>query len=154
MVITKKRKMMFSRMLEPLQACEKIYNATAFSTVPNYTNLVLSNGLFTGREKIKISVSNRPAENAIISVEHGIGDQLSPKKFLKMCTVQLKKIADAQEGAEIAPLVIRKNAGLIIVDELNFSRRCEILKNNLETGKINWSAGGVVIKTRDQDVPF
>ena len=100
MVITVGRKMMFSRMLEPLQACEKIYNATAFSTVPNYTNLVLSKGLFTGREKIKISVSNRPAENAIISVEHGIGDQLSPKKFLKMCTVQLKKIADAREGAD------------------------------------------------------
>lgn len=146
--------MMISRMLAHLQACGKIYHDTAFSTVPNFTSLVFSLGLFTGQEKIKMSVNNRPPENAIISVEHGIGLELDRKIFLKMCAAQLKKIADAKEGEEIPALVFYKNAVFTTDDEINFPRRCEILDNGLETGKKRWSAGGVVFKTREQDFPF
>lgn len=80
MIVTANKKMIVSRMLAHLQACEKIYHAAVFSTVPNYTSLVFSKGIFTGREKIKISVNNKPPENAIISVEHGAG--MSPKKSI------------------------------------------------------------------------
>lgn len=152
MIVTANKKMIVSRMLAHLQACEKIYHAAVFSTVPNYTSLVFSKGIFTGREKIKISVNNKPPENAIISVEHGA--QIARRSFLKLCVMQLKKIANAEEGEEIPALVFYKNAAFTADEEIKFPRRCEILDNGLKTGKNEWSAGGVAFKTREQDFPF
>lgn len=148
--ITQDRKnLLRSHFWSASRKCEEIYGRCRFSTVPNFTFLYFSRGLFSSCEKIKIGVSSTPPENAIVIYEHGA--EISKKAFLKACGEQLKKVLGTPEGEAIAPLEILKKPPVCGCQE--FKRRWEIENKKLPTGRKGWSKG-TPPPPEPEDLPF